>query len=252
MPTLEFKVAHSIPGRIRLRIPKLRQDVDFSTRLQALVGVLEPVTEVKLDRPAASLVVHYRKDRLSPVQLQGQLVVAINQAADPAVPTQMEVELPGYTLRGLTPYEYLQVQEIVQWRHNTPSVFANVSGEILAPIQKVVNALVPDGFLEKVIPLLETATENWHQEWAALYQQALADFIEASVEGEIQGVAVEAILKRVLRNILKLESAEVIPVIGVVMGIVGARAMIEEVSAAARHAFQMRWLLENQQTKFAS
>lgn len=363
MPTPEFKVVHSIPGRIRLRIRELKEDVAFSTRLQALVSALEPVTEVRVDPAAASIVVHYRKNSLSQVQLQEQLVRVIDQAADPALPARMEVEVSGYTLQGLTAYEYLQVRDIMKWRQKPFSDLANLSGKTLAPIQKVADALVPNSFLEKAIPLLESATENWHREWEALkqqakiddlgqlkqtpleqcdrlaksvedravslasveggagallgvagemadvdvflrvsvqtihrtglcygyapqneleqqfawailevttalttqerqqalarlhdlqhvlYQQAIADFIEESIESKLKGAAIEAVLKRVLRNILKLESAEVLPVIGILVGIVGARATIEEVSTAARREFQLRWLLENQQLR---
>lgn len=83
----------------------------------------------------------------------------------------------------------------------------------------------------------------------ALYQQGIGDLIEESVKGKLKDVTIEAILTRVLPNILKLESAEWLPVIGVVMGIVGARATIEEVSTAARREFQLRWLSENQQIR---
>ncbi len=65
MPDPEYRVVHTIPGRIRLRIPRLRQDADFATRLQALVSMLEPVTEARVDRAAASIVVHYGGTSLS-------------------------------------------------------------------------------------------------------------------------------------------------------------------------------------------
>lgn len=80
-----------------------------------------------------------------------------------------------------------------------------------------------------------------------LYQQAIADFVEGTVKKKLKGVVIEAILKRVFRNVLRLESTEVLPVIGVVMGMAGARATIEEASTAARREFQLRWLLDNQQ-----
>jgi hypothetical protein len=52
----------------------------------------------------------------------------------------------------------------MQWRQNRSSVLANLAGETLAPIHKVADALIPNSFLKKVIPLLEPATGNWHQE----------------------------------------------------------------------------------------
>lgn len=363
MPNPEYKVVHSIPGRIRLRIRKLNHDADFATRLQALVSALKPVTEVRVDRAAASIVVHYRENSLSEVELQEQLATAIKQAADPQRAQQMEVKASGYEFQGLTAYEYLQVQEIIKWRQQPSSVLANLASKALTPVQKVADALIPNGFPKKVVSLLETATENWNGEWAALkqqakvddlgqlkkipleqcdclaesvkhravdlasveggagallgmaggmadvdlflrvsiqtihrtglcygyapqtepeqqfawailevatalnteerqnalsrlealqhvlYQQAIEDLIEESVKAKLKDVTFEAILTRVLPNILKLESTNALPVIGVVMGIAGARATISEVSTAARREFQLRWLSENQQKR---
>lgn len=361
MPVPEYEIVHSIPGRIRLRIHRLKQDVDFATRLQALVSALKHVTEVRVDPLAASIVIHYGKNSLPQAQLLEQLVRVINQAADLALSVDMEVNVPGYSLEGLTAYEYLQFQEILAWRRKPFSDLANLEGKVLAPIQKAVDTLIPESLLKKVIPLLESTTENWNQEWEnmkrqakvddlcqlkqipleqcdqlaksaedrairlasveggagallgvagemvdvdlflrvsvqtiqrtglcygytpetelerkhawailetttaltneeyrqalsrlqdlqqVLYQQAIADFIEDSIEGKLQGMAHEAILNRLLRNILRLQSKEVLPGVGVLMGIIGARAVINEASTAARREFQLRWLMENHQ-----
>ncbi len=360
MSVPEYKVVHSIPGRIRLRIQELRHDVIFATRLRALVGASAAVTETRVDPAAASIVVQYREKSLSGVQIQEQLAVAIEQAADSELLVRLDVKVPGYALQGLTAYEYLQVQDIVKWRQKPSSVFADLSGKALAPIQEVADALIPDRFLKKIIPLMESATENWHRDWEALkqqakmddlgqlkripleqcdrlaesvkdraanlasveggagaflgmageaidadlflrvsietihgtglcygyaprtewerqfawailaiatalttqerlkafsrlqdlqhvlYQQVIGDLIEESVKTKLKDLTTEAILKSVLPRILKLEGAEAFPGIGLVTGILGARATIEEVSTAARREFQLRWLLEKQ------
>jgi hypothetical protein len=275
----------------------------------------------------------------------------------------MEVKVLGYDFRGLNAYEYLQVREIIKWRQQPASVLANLSGKALEPVQKVADALIPNGVLKKVVSLLETATENWHEEWEALKQQAkvddlgqlkkipleqcdrlaesvkdravglasvegaagalagmagevtdvdlflraslqaihrtglcygyapqteqerqfawailevatalttqerenalsrlealqqvlfqrvIEDLVEESIKAKLEDFTIEAILTRVLPHILELESANALPVIGIVTGIAGARSTISEVSAAARRAFQLRRLLEKQQRR---
>ncbi|QQO56638.1 MAG: hypothetical protein N838_27990 [Thiohalocapsa sp. PB-PSB1] len=66
-----------------MRVPRLRQDGDFATRLRALVSALEAVTDMRVDRAAASIVVHYGESSLSADELQARLVTAIEQAANP-------------------------------------------------------------------------------------------------------------------------------------------------------------------------
>jgi hypothetical protein len=112
------------------------------------------------------------------VKFQEQIAMAIKQATDLEQSTLMEVNVPGYVFQGLTAYEYLEVQEIIKWQHKSPSVLANLSGKILTPIQKMGEALIPDGFLKKLIPLVERATKNWHQEWEDLKRKAKIDDLD--------------------------------------------------------------------------
>jgi len=175
MPDPEYKVANSIPGRIRLRILKLRDDADFATRLKALVSGLEPVSEVRVDRAAASIVVQYDKDSVPAARLQEGLATAIKEAADPRRSVLMNAKVLGYAFQSLTAYEYLQVQEILRWRQKPSSILANLSGKALSPLQTVTDALIPKSFLKKAVHLVETSTDNWHQEWETLKQEAKLD-----------------------------------------------------------------------------
>jgi hypothetical protein len=316
-----------------------------------------------VDRAAESIVVHYRESSLSEEELQARLVTAIEQAANLQASRPLAMRAFGYEFRDLSAYDYLQLREIIKWREQPVSFFAHISSNALSPVQNLTEALIPDAFLQKVISLFETATENWTVEWEDLEQHAkvehpadlkekpleycdrLAECVQdravalASVEGAagaVMGMAggltdvdlflraplqaihrtglcygytsqnereqqfawsifeattalttkerenalsriellqhllyhqssddstqvwirarlkeltTEAILKRVLPNMFRLESTNALPVIGMVTGIAGARSMISAVTTAARREFQLRRMLEDQQRR---
>ncbi|MGB5735582.1 MAG: EcsC family protein [Thiohalocapsa sp.] len=363
MPGIEHEVVHAIHGRIRMRVPRLRQDGDFATRLRALVSALEAVIEVRVDRAAASVVVHYGETGLSADELQARLVTAIEQAANLQPSRPLAMRAFGYEFRDLSAYDYLQLREIIKWREQPVSLFTHISRKALTPVQNLAGALIPDVVLQKVISLFATATENWTDEWEDLEQHAkvehpadlkekpleycdrLAESVQdravalASVEGaagavmgmaggltdvdlllrvplqaihrtglcygyiaqnereqqfawsifeattalttqerenalsriellqhllyhqasedstqewiraRLKDLTTEAILKRVLPNMFRLESTNALPVIGMLTGIAGARSMISAVTTAARREFQLRRMLEDQQRK---
>jgi hypothetical protein len=80
-----------------------------------------------------------------------------------------------------------------------------------------------------------------------LYQQSSEDLTQAWIRAKSKDLTTEAILKRVLPNMFRLESTNALPVIGVVTGSASARSMISAVTTAARREFQLRRMLEDQQ-----
>jgi len=56
---INYHVVHAIPGRLRLRIPKLAEDSEYAKKLQHLVEGLDFVTHARINSPASSLVVEY-------------------------------------------------------------------------------------------------------------------------------------------------------------------------------------------------
>ena len=72
MVTVEYKIIHAIPGRIRLRVPRLRQDNHYALTVQGLLEALEPVIETRVSPINQSLIVQYQRYSLSEVQLQQQ------------------------------------------------------------------------------------------------------------------------------------------------------------------------------------
>ncbi|MGB5734704.1 MAG: EcsC family protein [Thiohalocapsa sp.] len=80
----------------------------------------------------------------------------------------------------------------------------------------------------------------------ALYQQVVGTLIEETVVGDLSEIIAEPILTGMLSRILETEAAGGVPGIGIAFGVADGVGLIKDVSSAARHEFQLRWLLENQ------
>ena len=64
-PPVAYNVAHAIPGRVRFRVPRLLQDEEYAHRLQLLAESDISITEVRINRNAASVVFNYEPSALS-------------------------------------------------------------------------------------------------------------------------------------------------------------------------------------------
>lgn len=81
---ITFEVAHHVPGRIRLRIPRLAHDAAFTDRVIAEVASVPSVTAVRANRRTQSLVVEYTRQSARstiPTAMAQQLARAIQDAA---------------------------------------------------------------------------------------------------------------------------------------------------------------------------
>ncbi len=61
-PTLapSFQVLHSTPGRVRLRVPQVGNDVDYAQRLEQLILSTDGVTNVRINPSAASVAIAHQ------------------------------------------------------------------------------------------------------------------------------------------------------------------------------------------------
>ncbi|GAP94855.1 heavy metal translocating P-type ATPase [Leptolyngbya sp. NIES-2104] len=57
-----YEIVHWMPGRFRIRIPRLAQNEEYGAKLKYLVESLNFVTEVRLNSIASSLIVEYRHE----------------------------------------------------------------------------------------------------------------------------------------------------------------------------------------------
>jgi hypothetical protein len=60
-----YSIAHAIPGRIRFRIPRIAQDPKYVQRLEALFKKDPAVTNERVNRSAASIVITYQPGKIS-------------------------------------------------------------------------------------------------------------------------------------------------------------------------------------------
>lgn len=109
LPKIPHAVVHAIPGRIRLRIPRLRYDPEYARRLEILLQADSSlVTTVRLKPAAASIAVTYDPKKISEFQLRhhlshliqaaGELVVL--KSAAPQKTKQTEKPWPGLQISG--------------------------------------------------------------------------------------------------------------------------------------------------------
>lgn len=79
-PKISYQVVSSLPGRIRLRVPSLRQNLTGQNILQGAIAALESVTSVRVNLLANSIIVTFAEGKISPAQLEQELATAIGKA----------------------------------------------------------------------------------------------------------------------------------------------------------------------------
>ncbi|ACB50360.1 unknown [Crocosphaera subtropica ATCC 51142] len=77
-----YTIVHSVPGRIRIKIPRLSQDIEFCEILSQLLAEDDHVIEARINRAAASVVIHYEAQGLSDVELGLRLLNLMNRAEE--------------------------------------------------------------------------------------------------------------------------------------------------------------------------
>lgn len=78
----EYQIVHSVPGRIRIKVPQLAEDADFARRLQQLLNNDEYVIKVRVNRSAASVVINYDGQGVSDMELGLRLLSILNEAKE--------------------------------------------------------------------------------------------------------------------------------------------------------------------------
>ena len=76
----DYKVLHSMPGRLRLQIPQLQEDKNFARRLETLLLNDSIVSKVRINRAAASVIIQYCDRGLSELDLGLRLLKILDQA----------------------------------------------------------------------------------------------------------------------------------------------------------------------------
>ncbi|BAU42482.1 HMA2 domain-containing protein [Leptolyngbya sp. O-77] len=59
-PDLAYAVVHQTSKRLRIQVPRLRNDEAMATTLQAKLGAVKGVAAVRINRAACSVIIHFR------------------------------------------------------------------------------------------------------------------------------------------------------------------------------------------------
>lgn len=89
--TEDYTIVHSIPGRIRLRIPRLMTDVLYAKRLEKLLSDEQRIKSVRINRTAASLIIQYDPAGVSELELGMYLVSILEIAENTSKPDENSV-----------------------------------------------------------------------------------------------------------------------------------------------------------------
>jgi P-type Cu2+ transporter len=79
---VQHKLVHAVPGRLRLRVPRLRQDKDYVQRLQVLLEADALFSSVRIKPAASSLTVTYKIGKATEAKVRSHLSYLIQAASD--------------------------------------------------------------------------------------------------------------------------------------------------------------------------
>ena len=76
-----YRIVHSIPGRIRLKVSRLRIDEEYANRLEGLLNAEDVVISTTINRNAASLTIKYEVGTMAEWELGLRLMNIMSLAA---------------------------------------------------------------------------------------------------------------------------------------------------------------------------
>ena len=76
----DYIIVHSVPGRIRLRIPRLHSDDAYAKHLEKRLLTEDNILGVRINRYTSSLVIHYNSANLTELDLGIRLLHILEQA----------------------------------------------------------------------------------------------------------------------------------------------------------------------------
>ncbi|MEA5604926.1 HMA2 domain-containing protein [Nostoc sp. UHCC 0252] len=89
---ISYSIVHTIPGRIRFRIPLLARDPEYANQLQLAIESDPRVKNVRANPKAASIVITYKVGVISDNKMCQHLVKLIQTAQDVVVPKEVRAK----------------------------------------------------------------------------------------------------------------------------------------------------------------
>lgn len=131
--TTACSVVHAIPGRIRLRVPRIAEDTAYLERLSALLKADPLIKSDRINSIAASIVIQYERSQISDEQMRSHLFNLINTSINDsnAVPTESSAKTsPSEPVKQIILACSLEIRKAVVASENC-GLFIGKSGETL-------------------------------------------------------------------------------------------------------------------------
>ncbi|MGQ9872310.1 heavy metal translocating P-type ATPase [Leptodesmis sp.] len=93
--TIACTLKHSLPGRIRYKIPRLLKDADYTRKLTHLLERDRSVTGIKLNPDSGSLTVYYTAEQIGEAAMQSHLADLIQTAPTVSLPIATTIVEPA-------------------------------------------------------------------------------------------------------------------------------------------------------------
>ena len=90
-----YTIVHSVPGRIRLRIPRVASEVDYARRLEMRLKADSHVLGVRINTAASSVVIQYQAEGMSDWELGMRLMSIIQEVDTEEQEEEAEEEIPS-------------------------------------------------------------------------------------------------------------------------------------------------------------
>ena len=219
MPQMNFEVRHAIPGRLRIRVPRLGYDDSYALRLQGLLEAVNGVEGVRVNSAARSIIIFCEGDWFHDPDLQTGIVNSIQKAADPGITPQIPVHFDIYRAHDLSSYEFQQLQEIKNTWTAAPGGLNAWLARIVGIFSAMGDRLIPPEVFQKIFDLHEKVTGHWQEYWQTLPEEARGadchDLSSAPLE------VCDRLAARVRQESLRLGESQ-----GALLGILGPIGLI--------------------------
>jgi Cu2+-exporting ATPase len=85
---VHYQIVHWLPGRFRIRIPRLHEDEEYTNKLKYVLDRIESIDSIEINAQASSLVVNYNHQptTVAIATFQEKLFTAIQKASEVEVP----------------------------------------------------------------------------------------------------------------------------------------------------------------------
>ncbi|MDM9381962.1 hypothetical protein QUB80_14755 [Chlorogloeopsis sp. ULAP01] len=102
---IAYSVVHSVPGRVRLNVPRLGSDRAYARRLEQLLKSDPQVTNVRVNCDAVSVAIAYQPSNI-PVSHWASLIDLADQTVTQVIPIKTAEHTPKEELRYYQPQEF--------------------------------------------------------------------------------------------------------------------------------------------------